>query len=83
MGVDPNQSFARKALANAKPFTLARADMFDYIAVFYNRIRQHSHLGGISPEVFEQASLQGSTVSQNRGSPTETATVRSTQDENF
>ncbi|PXW42282.1 putative transposase [Erwinia sp. AG740] len=35
---------------------LARADIFDYIEVFYNRVRRHSHLGGISPEAFEQAS---------------------------
>lgn len=34
---------------------LARADIFDYIEVFYNRTRRHSHLGGISPEAFEQA----------------------------
>ena len=36
---------------------LARADVFDYIEVFYNRVRRHSHLGGVSPEVFEQASI--------------------------
>ena len=35
---------------------LARADIFDYIEVFYNRQRRHSHLGGVSPEAFEQAS---------------------------
>lgn len=35
---------------------LARADVFDYIEVFYNRTRRHSHLGGISPEAFERAS---------------------------
>lgn len=34
---------------------LARADVFDYIEIFYNRNRRHSHLGGISPEAFEQA----------------------------
>ena len=34
---------------------LARADVFDYIEVFYNRTRRHSHLGGISPEAFERA----------------------------
>ena len=28
---------------------LARADVFDYIEVFYNRARRHSHLGGVSP----------------------------------
>lgn len=36
---------------------LARADVFDYIEVFYNRQRRHEHLGGISPEAFEAASL--------------------------
>ena len=36
---------------------LARADVFDYIEVFYNRTRRHTHLGGISPEAFEQASV--------------------------
>ena len=36
---------------------LARADVFDYIEVFYNRSRCHSHLGDVSPEAFEQASI--------------------------
>lgn len=36
---------------------LARADIFDYIEVFYNRIRRHSHIGGVSPQAFEAASL--------------------------
>ena len=35
---------------------MARADIFDYIEVFYNRARRHSHLGGVSPEAFEKAS---------------------------
>jgi len=35
---------------------MARADIFDHFEVFYNLTRRHSHLGGISPEVFEQAS---------------------------
>jgi len=38
----------------------AKADLFDYIEMFYNRTRRHSHLGGVSPEAFEQASLSGS-----------------------
>nr|WP_187362809.1 hypothetical protein [Raoultella terrigena] len=33
-----------------------RGDIFDDIEVFYNRARRHSHLGGVSPEAFEQAS---------------------------
>jgi putative transposase len=32
------------------------SEIFDYIEVFYNRPRRHSHLGGISPEAFELAS---------------------------
>ena len=36
---------------------LARADIFDYIEAFYNRTRRHSHLGGVSPEAFERASI--------------------------
>ena len=35
---------------------LAKADIFEYIEVFYNRTRRHGHLGGISPEAFERAS---------------------------
>ena len=34
----------------------ARADIFDYIEVFYNRKRRHSYLGYISLEDFEQQS---------------------------
>lgn len=34
----------------------ARADLFDYIEVFYNRTRRHSHLGQVSPVEFEKAS---------------------------
>lgn len=36
---------------------LARADIFDYIEMFYDKRRRHSHLGGVSPEQFEQASF--------------------------
>lgn len=35
---------------------LAGADIFDYIEVVYNQSRRHSHLGGVSPEAFEQSS---------------------------
>jgi putative transposase len=34
---------------------LAKADVADYIDIFYNRTRRHSHLGGLSPEQFEAA----------------------------
>ena len=33
----------------------ARADVFDYIERFYNRLRRHSALGYLSPDQFEQA----------------------------
>ena len=36
----------------------ARADVFDYIEVFYNRSRRHSALGGISPMAFHEAWLK-------------------------
>jgi transposase InsO family protein len=31
----------------------ARASIFEYIEVFYNRMRRHSSLGYLSPEAFE------------------------------
>ena len=34
---------------------LALNDVADYISRFYNRIRRHRHLGGMSPEQFESA----------------------------
>ena len=34
---------------------LAIADVADYIDTFYNRMRRHSHLGGVSPAQFEAA----------------------------
>lgn len=33
----------------------AKAEVFDYIEVFYNRARRHQHLGNISPEAFEHS----------------------------
>lgn len=35
----------------------ARADVFEYIEVFYNRIRRHSSLGGVSPVSFYETWL--------------------------
>lgn len=32
----------------------ARAEIFDYIEVFYNRARRHQHIGNISPEAYER-----------------------------
>ena len=42
---------------------LARADIFDYIEVFYNRARRYSHVGGVSPQAFGQASSRGQNLS--------------------
>ena len=35
---------------------LAKAGVFDYLEVFYNRTRRRGHLGGVSPAVFERGS---------------------------
>ena len=32
----------------------ARASVFEYIEVFYNRVRRHSFLGGLSPQQYEE-----------------------------
>jgi len=37
----------------------AKADVFNYIEMFYNPRRRHSHLGDISPEAFERALAAG------------------------
>lgn len=50
-----------------KTWDLTRADIFDYIEVFYNRARRHSHLGGVSPEAFEQAPSRGQNLSTATG----------------
>jgi len=36
---------------------MAKADIFDYIEMFYNQSGRHSLLGDVSPETFEQASF--------------------------
>lgn len=33
----------------------AKADLFDYMEMFYNRTRRHGHLGAVTPEAFEKA----------------------------
>jgi len=38
----------------------AKAEIFDYIEVFYNRARRHKHLGQVSPETFEKAQANNS-----------------------
>jgi len=41
---------------------LARADVFNYIEAFCNPTRCHRHLGRVSPEAFERASICGSSL---------------------
>lgn len=36
----------------------ARADIFEYIEVFYNRIRRHSSINGVSPVSFYETWLK-------------------------
>jgi len=50
----PKKERIRKKVYRTR--SLARADIFDYVEMFYNRTRRHSHLGGVSPEAFENAS---------------------------
>lgn len=40
-----------------KTCDIARADVFDYIELFRNRTRQHSHLVGLNFEAFERAAV--------------------------
>ena len=35
---------------------IANAEIYDYIEMFYNRTRRHSHLSGVSPVAFEAVS---------------------------
>jgi putative transposase len=37
----------------------AKADVLDYVEMFYNPRRRHGHIGDISPEAFERASAIG------------------------
>lgn len=39
-----------------KTRNLAKAEVLHYIEVFYNRVRRHTQLGGVSPEALEMAS---------------------------
>jgi putative transposase len=40
----------------SKTRDMATAEIYEYIEMFYNRTRRHSHLSGVSPEAFEAVS---------------------------
>ena len=48
--------WAASALVRYRTREQARADLFEYIEVFYNRKRRHSYVGNISPDDFERQS---------------------------
>jgi putative transposase len=63
-------SSLRKERVRRKVYTTkeeAKADLFDYIEMFYNPRRRHSHIGGVSPEVFERTSSHDLVVSTKPG----------------
>ncbi len=47
----------------------AKAAVFEYIEVFYNRIRRHSSLGNLSPEQFEERYRSSPAVAAGDASP--------------
>lgn len=59
---------------------MARANVFDYIEMFYNRIRRHSHLDGMSPEAFEAASKWGCLMSRILGAVHKPSLCKKLQD---
>jgi transposase InsO family protein len=57
----PAESFfstLKTELGGARTFpsrAVARMEVFEYVEVFYNRVRRHSSLGYVSPEIFEKS----------------------------
>ncbi len=52
-------SSLKKELIKKRIYTtrnIATAEIYEYIELFYNRTRRHSHLSGVSPEAFEAVS---------------------------
>jgi transposase InsO family protein len=47
----------RKSQPRRRSLDEARRDIFEYIEVFYNRVRLYSTLGYLSPAQFESATL--------------------------
>lgn len=48
---------------------MAHAEIYDYIEMFYNRTRRHSHLSGVSPEACEAVSKRAEWCPERLGSP--------------
>tara|TARA_B110000259_G_C13953021_1_gene377555 strand:+ start:177 stop:599 length:423 start_codon:yes stop_codon:yes gene_type:complete len=46
---------------------IVRADIFDYIEVFYNQTRRRSHLGGVSPEALNAPQFEVRVCLPHRG----------------
>ena len=55
---------------------LARADVFDYIEGFYNRVRRHSHLGGLRLKQLNVPQFEARICQPFRGKSTLGATSR-------
>jgi putative transposase len=56
--MEPFFASLKKELVHGAEFATradARAALFEYIEVFYNRVRRHSALGYLSPDEYERA----------------------------
>jgi transposase InsO family protein len=51
------QTEAESRLAVAIKQVELKAEIFDYIEVFYNKVRRHSYLNYLSPVEFEQQQI--------------------------
>ena len=63
--LSPEQQRILDLEKDVKQLWEANAVLFEYIEIYYNRIRRHSAIGRLSPEVFEQKyfkNLEGSVV---------------------
>jgi transposase InsO family protein len=56
--MEVNDASFKKELVHDADFATraeARAELFEYIEMFYNRVRRHSSLGYLSPDEYERA----------------------------
>jgi hypothetical protein len=63
--------FKAELLQNGAFLTIedAKTKIFEYIELYYNRIRRHSALGYESPNLFEEKYYKHSTSLASRGAP--------------